>query len=333
MILTHTSMQTARVCLRRYHYRYNLRLVKLQEARALRFGAAMHHAWAQGPQALADTYATVPEFADPYDWEVEFHTAAALFGGYDRHYQDDALQALEIEGAWQMPLVNPETNADSRTWTLAGRRDGIVTYDGRLMVLERKTTGEDVGPDSQYWLRLRIDPQIALYSLAARHDGHDVQAVLYDVIRKPTIKPRQVPELDAEGRKIVRDDSTGQRAMNKNGTPRQTGGEGYTLLARPETAVEYGDRLRADIAERPGYYYARREIPILEDQLRDFRAEMWQLGQMLLTCRNRDLWFRTVGRSTCDYCDYADLCLQSISVNEGVPAGYTRLDDPHPELL
>jgi hypothetical protein len=40
--------------------------------------------------------------------------------------------------------------------------------DGRLAVLECNTAGEDVGPDSDCWLRLRYDGQISLYFLAAR---------------------------------------------------------------------------------------------------------------------------------------------------------------------
>ena len=232
-----------------------------------------------------------------------------------------------------MPLVNPDTGAASRTFQLAGRRDGLVRWDDRLMVLERKSTGEDIEPDSEYWQRLRIDPQISQYALAARHEGHDVAGVLYDVPRKPTIRPRQIPLLDEDGLKTVVIDETGERAMNKNGKPRQSSGPGMTLMSRVETDKEFGARLNLDIGERPEHYFARREIPLLEDHLAEFQAEVWQTGQLLIQCRNRKIWFKSVGRMTCGFCDYKNLCLQSIRVEPGdVPAGYERLDDSHPEL-
>jgi len=339
--LTHTSMQTARACLRRYHYRYNLRLARDREAQALRLGAAVHvglAAWSNSDpdyltKALAG-YADVPEWADPLAWEIEAEIVCRLLQGYAQFYADDPLEYVEIERAFAMPLTNPETNADSRTFHLAGKRDGIVRWEGRTMVLERKTCSEDICPESEYWLRLRIDPQISLYALAARNDGHNVSGVLYDVIRKPTIRPSQVPELDENGLKIVVDETTGERAMNKNGTPRQSAGQGLRLVARTETAEEFGTRLAADILARPEHYYARREIPLLEDHLAEFRDDAWQQGQMLLHCRNRGAWFRNVSRMTCGYCEFRDLCLQSVAVEpERVPAGYVRLDDAHPELL
>lgn len=339
-ILTHTAMQTARTCLRRFYYRYRLGLVRERRFKALRMGGAVHQglaALSQGVPEYAEIatvdYDLPPPWADPYEWEVERVIVTQLVLGYAWYYQDDPLEYLEVERTFEMPLVNPATGAESRTFHLAGRRDGLVRWNGRLMVLERKTTGENIAPDSDYWLRLRIDPQIHLYGLSARHDGHDVVGVMYDVIRKPTIAPRQIPKFDEQGFRIVVHTDTGERAMNRNGTPRQTGGKGLTLLTNQETPAEFGERLAQDIEDRPDYYFQRREIPLLEDQLHEFQEGCWQQAKVLIECRNRGLWFRSVLRTTCGYCDYSDLCLQSINVKEGdVPVGYTRLVYVHPEL-
>jgi len=339
--LTHTAMQTARMCLRRYHYRYGLRLAKDRSFKALRMGGAVHEglaAWSQGNARFVEIattgYDIEPPWAEPHEWAVEREIVARLLQGYAWYYADDPLEYVEVEQRFEMPLVNPDTNAESRTFHLAGRRDGIVRWGAaRLMVLERKTTGDDISPDSDYWRRLRIDPQISLYALSARHDGHDVAGVLYDVLRKPTIAPRQVRELDENGLKVVVDDETGERMMKKDGTPRQSAGPGLTLLSRVETAAEFGERLAADIEQRPEHYFQRREIPLLEDHMAEFQAEVWQQSKLLIECRNRGLWFRTVSRTTCGFCDFRDLCLQSIAVDEDhVPAGFVRLDDAHPEL-
>lgn len=339
-ILTHTSMQTARTCLRRYHYRYGLGLTRDRSFQALRMGGAVHlglAAWSRGQDEFVEIatagYDVTPPWADEYEWQIERVSVDALLRGYAGFYASDPLEYVEVEQSFRMPLVNPATDAESRTFRLAGRRDGIVRYENRLMVLERKTTAENIGPDSDYWLRLRVDPQISLYALSARHDGHDVAGVLYDVIRKPTIAPRQVPEIDEAGLRIVVDTETGERLMNRNGSPRQSGGAGMTMMTNQESPEAFGERLANDVVERPDWYYARREIPLLEDQLAEFREEAWQQSKLLIACRNRGLWFRSVLRTTCGFCDFANLCLQSISVDaDTVPAGFTRLADPHPEL-
>jgi len=337
-------MACARTCLRQCYYRYELGLRRVSDAAALRIGAAVHlglERWSRGTAADAAilestrSYETCPPWAESDDWEVERETVANLLAGYFWRYQNDPLEYVEVEKAWSMPLVNPETGRASRTYELAGKRDGLVKApDGRLFVLERKTTGDDIGPESDYWLRLRCDPQISLYILSARHDGHDVAGVVYDVVRKPSIRPRQVPVLDDGGLKVVVSEETGQRALNKDGSPRQSAGPGLKLLARTETAEEYGARLLADIEERPDFYFQRREVPRLENDLDEFRLECWQQARLLSDCRRWGRWFRNVGRNTCSFCEYASLCLQSITVEPGAPpAGYEFVANVHPELM
>ncbi len=342
-LLTHSAMSCARRCLRQYFYRYELALRSRRDAAALRLGAAVHKGlelWSKGatPEAaiLAATegYAVCPAWADLYDWQIEREIVANLLAGYFWRYGTDTLEYVEVEKSWEMPLINPASGRESRTYQLAGKRDGLVRAgDGRLSVLERKTTGDDIGPDSDYWLRLRCDQQISLYTLSALHDGHDVSGVLYDVLRKPTIRPRQIPLLDETGLKVVVDEQTGERMFNKDGKPRQSAGAGMKLATRPETPDEFGARLLADIEERPDYYFQRREVPRLEDDLQAFRLECWQQAQMLSDCRRWGRWFRNVGRNTCSFCEYSRLCLQSITVDlEAPPGGFEIVSDVHPEL-
>lgn len=342
-LLTHSAMSCARRCLRQYYYRYELRLRSRRDAAALRLGAAVHTGlehWSRGApveqavQAATKGYEHCPSWADAWEWEIERETVANLLAGYFWRYGNDTLGYVEIEGAWEMPLVNPLSGRESRTYRLAGRRDGLVRAgDGRLFVLERKTTGDDIGTDSEYWLRLRCDPQISLYVVSALGEGHDISGVLYDVLRKPTIRPRQVPLLDEKGLKIVMSEQGGERLFNRDGSPRQSAGAGMKLAARMETPGEYGARLLADIEARPDYYYQRREVPRLEDDLRTFGLECWQQAQMLSDCRRWGRWFRSVGRNTCSFCEYARLCLQSITVNpEAPPDGFEIMRDVHPEL-
>jgi len=309
--LTATSTACLRRCPRQHHLRYELGLARIRKAAPLRLGGAYHlglELYSKGTtaeqaiqQATAD-YATCPEWADPVEWAVECETVKTLLAGHFWRYGQDDIEFVAVEGSFEIPLVNPDTGAPSRTFSLAGKIDAIVKLpDGRLAVLEYKTAGEDIAPDSEYWLRLRCDGQISLYVLAARAMGYDVATVLYDVTRKPTIRLRQ-----------------------------------------KETPEAFGQRLLADIGERPDFYYQRREVPRLEDDLAQFQAELWQQGQYLVELRRRAArlddpsaaHFRNVGRLTCGYCDFADLCLTGVRVDPtNPPAGYQVLPDVNPELL
>jgi len=342
--LTSTRLASLRRCQRQHYYRYELGLSRVREGDALRLGSAFHaglEARNRGLDAdlavaqVAVAYDERPVWADPWQWEVERETVRHLLAGYFWRYAADELEFLGVEQAFEIPLVNPATGQASPSFVVAGKIDGIVRLpDGRLAVLEYKTSGEDISSDSDYWLRLRCDPQISLYVIAARALGFDVTTVLYDVTRKPTIKPVQVPLLDDDGHKVVLN-AEGERVFTAAGKPRQTGDSklGYVLQSRPESPVEYGERLLADIGERPEFYFQRREVPRLEDELAQFQVELWQQAEQLEETQRHSRWFRNVGKMTCDYCQFANLCLNSIHVEPGIaPSGFEILRDVHPEL-
>jgi hypothetical protein len=308
--LTSTRLAALRKCPRLHYYRYELGLSRIRSATALRFGAAFHAGLeARNRGAASDRvlqcvlagYDVVPQWADPTEWAVERETLKALLLGHIWRYGQDNIVIVAVEMSFEIALVNPDSGATSRKFTLAGKIDVIVKLaDGRLAVLEYKTAGEDIGPDAEYWLRLRCDGQISQYVLAARATGYDVATVLYDVTRKPTIRLRQ-----------------------------------------NETPEVYGQRLLADIGDRPDYYFQRREVPRLEDELAEYQAELWQQAQHLLELRRRaagledpaKAHFRNVGKMTCGQCEFANLCLNGVSVDPASPPpGYQVLEDVHPEL-
>lgn len=318
-LLTHSRMSCARRCLREHYYRYELGIVRDIEAQYFKVGHAIHEAlrvW----HSTGNTNRTVAALAldDPYNQMM----AITLIEAYIE--RTEPLEFESVETQFELPLINPDTNAPSRTFVLAGKIDGL-TADA---VVEHKTTSEDIAPDSEYWARLRVDPQISLYALASGRN-----TVLYNVIRKPSIRPRQVPLLDNEGVKVVIDDATGERVQNKNGTWKQAATDGCTLQTRPETPEEFGTRLHDDIDMRPDFYFARREIPILSDHMEEFKAEVWQQAKLLMKCQRSGYWFRNVSRVTCGNCQYANICLQSITVTpDSLPSGYVR-SEPHQELF
>lgn len=306
-------------------------------------------------------YARVPELADPYWWSIERETLLRLVCGYAWRWSSMPLEYVATEHAFQVPLVNPATGAETPIFDLAGKIDGIVRLeDGRLAVKETKTTSDDLGIEAPLWRRLRIDHQISLYIHAARREGYDVATVLYDVVRKPTIQATPVPLLDPDGLKIVLD-ANGHRVHNASvkakktcpkcagagvdaaqlpcsctlGPWRQTGDteKGYVVQTRQMTPEEWGEKLSADIAERPDFYFARREVARLNSDVDEYQAELWEIQQAIREAQRTGRWYRTVNRNTCEYCPYFDLCSSSQQLDRNnPPPGFHFVDDVHPEL-
>lgn len=300
--LTNTALSTYRLCPRKYRNRYVLRLAHVRQATALRFGTAFHlglelHSQQTDLtdllQIVTASYDTCPRWADAVDWAVERETLRQLLIGHFWRYSEDNLGFACSEQVFELPLVNMITGRASRQFVLSGKIDAIVTLnDGRQALLEYKTAGEDIGPEREYWPRLRCDGQISLYVLAARMTGNDVATVLYDVTRKPTIR-----------------------------------------LRKDETPEQYSQRLCEDISARPDYYYQRREVPRLEDELREFQRELWQQACALRESMRHNRWYRNVSKMTCGFCEFSELCFNNACIDiNSPPSGFMFLPDAHPEL-
>jgi hypothetical protein len=99
-----------------------------------------------------------------------------------------------------------------------------------------------------------------------------------------------------------------------------------------ESVAEFSDRLRADTLARPDFYYARREIPILEDELAQHYQEMQDIAAEILWRRKQNCWPRAVSERTCQTCEFACFCLQNVQASlEHVPSGFVK-SEPHAEL-
>ncbi len=341
-LLTHSKIQSFKSCRKKCFYSYELGYRKETSGKALRMGHAFHAGVenlgrgadiANACQAVRDEYALCPEGFDPMDWSYELETVLRLVCAYQWRWATDRLEYVAVELPFQIPLINPESGRKAPGRALAGKIDAIVKLeDGRLAIKETKLFGDDIGMDSLLWKRMRIDQQVTLYIHAARELGYDCATVLYDVARKPTVAPTNIPTLDELGVKIVVD-REGNRVKTGQGKWRQTGSteDGYTLLTRPMTTEEWGDKLTADIGERPLFYFNRVEVARLDQDIREFTQELWDVHQALSDAQKNNRWYRTVSKDTCSFCDFFNFCSNGADLS-GVPEGFTRLTDKHPEL-
>ena len=200
--LTNSARNKFAACHRAYQLFYVQGKRPVIPSDALGFGTAMHSllegVWGGSSSRANGEGDGGPSFntGDPY----RDMTLKALYEGYlDRWERDDdeRFEKVAAEVYFEAPLMNPETGGISKTWVLAGKIDAIAREksSGKLYIIEHKTTSQDIGPGSDYWRRLAIDGQVSGYYVGAQANGYEVENCLYDVIRKPTIKPyKATPE-------------------------------------------------------------------------------------------------------------------------------------------
>lgn len=242
---------------------------------------------------------------------------------------------LEVESEFSFPLLNPETEAASKTFVEAGKIDGVLRCktSGAYKVLEHKTTSDSIEPESDYWARLVMDTQISKYLLSLRQRGIDARTVVYDVVKKPAHRGTAIPILDEHGQKIVRD-GAGVRVMTKDGKKwRQTGDVelGYVVESREETPDELSARVFAAVVAEPSAYYVQKEIPRSDTELLEYMSDAWAFSQQILHYRRQNIWPRNPSACTqFGTCEFFDLCAKRADV-DGIR--YRSKQKAHAELV
>lgn len=337
--LTNSARNKFAACHRAYQLFYVKGKRPVIPSDALGFGTAMH-ALLEGVWGGSSSGAN-----GGGDGELRFNTGdpyrdmtlKALYEGYLDRWEredDERFEKLSAEVYFEAPLMNPETGGISKTWVLAGKIDAIAREksSGKLYIIEHKTTSQDIGPGSDYWRRLAIDGQVSGYYVGAQANGYDVENCLYDVIRKPTMYPsKSIPMLDEDGLKIVVDEATGERVMKKDGTPRQSVGEGMKLLVRDETPDEWYHRLELDILQRHDYYYARVEVARSADDLTDYLFDMWAVGREIADAQRLGRFSRNPQNcQSYGKCEFFDVCSGCADIDDVTL--FRNAEDPNEEL-
>lgn len=335
---THSAAQCFKTCQRKYFLQYVAGLRPAHKSDALRIGSAFHlgleHAKAGADESAVETVinaeydaAPCPPWFTPEQYEVERETAIGMAQGWMRRWaEQNLIETVAVEVAFDLPLRTPS----GRAWNSIRNRGKIDWIgrlpDNRLAIIEHKTAGEDIEDlAGDYFKRLLMDSQISRYYMAARELGYDVQTVVYDVARKPLIRPKAVSKADR-----AYSTSTG----NYLGMPLT--GE----CPERETPTMYRARLLSDMQERPNWYFQRAEIPRLDGDLEEFALETWVLARRIREAANDQeqfglaSWPRNDRACLMGYrCEFLDCCRGLTGdPTEQVPDGFVRVDELHPEL-
>ena len=286
--LTNSMRNKFASCHRAFKFCYEDLKRPIKTSDALNFGTAMH--------SMLEGYwngkvPMLPAMDDPY----QEMTLLALFEGYQKRWLESDRKTYETIGTemrFDAPLMNPETGGVSKTFHLSGKIDALAKEKttGKVVIVEHKTTGQDIGPGSDYWRKLPIDGQVSGYYCGAEALGHQASTCLYDVIRKPTIKPYKATPED-------------KRKYNKDGSLSKACRE------FDETPDEWYERLTADIAIRPDYYYARIEISRSDNDLLEYLFDMWAVSREIADAQRMNRWSRNPQScSVFGTCEYFGVC-------------------------
>lgn len=231
-------------------------------------------------------------------------TLRGLMIGYDRQWGNSPWKAVEVEQSFHLPIINPETGRDLKIFTHSGRTDGIVEYDDRVYLLEHKTASEDVSdPSAPYWRRLAIDAQVSGYVLANWQCGRKLDGTLYDVIRKPSIRPKKIAAKDAQI--VVKT----QQYCGYDVSPATVNGIIDGSITE-ENGELYELRLVADISERPDWYFQRRSIPRMDAELVEYAQELCDTAREIRDAQLKHRHYRNPNACMMynSPCEYLGLC-------------------------
>src|SRR5579863_6998602 len=204
-----------------------------------------------------------------------------LMHGYHARWKDAGYESLAVEVVIHKNLTNPATWRSSRTFTLAGKLDVIAHYAGRTVIVDHKTTSEDIAdPNATYWQQLAVEGQVNQYMLLAWMDGCKADNALWDVIRKPDIRPRKMTK--AERGHVVATGKWFEREVSDDERQEIAAGGDTESLAM------YEGRLAHDCTvERPERYFQRRMVPRLDGEIIEYAAEVWEHSQEMIAAAQR----------------------------------------------
>lgn len=212
----------------------------------------------------------------------------ALLLAYHQRWAAQDIDVLEIEQVASADLYNPATSAKSRTFQMAGKKDILLLEAERFWLMDHKTCSEDIADAAApYWKQLVVEGQHLHYALLEHLDGRRVEGAIWDVMRKPSISPRQISKGDLTTTSISGKYFGQQVSKLDLEEAKDTGRENFTL---------YGYRLLWDATQiRPEWYFQRQRVARLDNELIEYASELWGHTQDMLIARRENRWPRNSG--------------------------------------
>ena len=283
--ISHSGLRAFQTCPRKYTYLYHDKREANRDSRALRLGSFIHRAleewWNDSPEAALRWCSEHSNDIEPADAAK----AAAMLHHYNPPRDDYEVIATEVP--FSIMVRNPDTGRAMRSVRLNGFVDGLLRdkATGELVVLEHKTTSEQIIGFDAFWAKLSVDAQIGIYAVA-----FNASKVAYDVLKKPGLRPSGVDrKACAEYMKQAR-------------------------ISRDMTETDVLDHYAARVAQaiqgEAEVYYQFRVIPFAEADLERARRNIFESVGRLRLSRRDHVFPQHSGscRSLFGLCDFLDVC-------------------------
>ena len=134
---------------------------------------------------------------------------------------------------------------------------------------------------------LIIEGQVSHYLLLEWLNGRKADEAIWDVMRKPGIRPKDLSKKDCEATLRTGHYFGRELSAVSIGQLRETSREDLEM---------YEARLAYDCTEeRPEWYFQRRSVPRMDAELHEYAVELWAHSQDMLYARRENRWPRNSG--------------------------------------
>ena len=308
-------------------------------------------------RVLDAAYENIPTGVDTEVLERERTVLLYSLSGYKWHYGPTPVEVLARELKFSMSLLGPSGRALPNV-CIDGKIDKLVWYNGKLAIMEHKSTGKSVDSDSSFWAHLNLDVQTTLYIDAVQKMQLDgeleaygvkptdelINTILYDAWHKPGISPKKLTQADSKkfvetgeymgqefNVEIMRPNSaifTTPFKILVNGIPVEIepGKKDGTFAIR-ETTEMFGARLLMDITERSEFYFARKELSKTDDEMKRFQGEILSIYRTIRGMLKTDNFYHNEQSCEAKFrCDYTNECYNGIELDgENPPDGFETI--------
>jgi len=324
MITTYSMWNAFRNCRKFCEWRYMRELVPVAKDQRLSFGSLIHeclemwHLDGDLSAVLDHIDRGLANRASDESVKADWHLARAMMIGYTSTYPVEDFDVIALEKTFEGRIVNPVTGAASRSFTIAGKVDGIVRMRGtsEYYLIEHKTAAQ---LDGDYLEKLWTDLQISLYCHYIEQTlGIRIAGVIYNVLVKAKLvqgKGETESEFDVRRADLIARSKSGKSSATRR---------------MPESDDTFAERLTAKYRE-PGMFH-REMLYISRDQFDAMKADLWEFTQQFLDSRRRRAFYRNTAYCFNYHrpCAYYPLC--SSGGNPNVIESFYETKPPHEEL-
>lgn len=288
-VYTQSALRAFQKCPRLYQIRYQQLVRPARDSQPIVFGSRWHEArevyWNRGAASAVDYIASLEE-----DEDLVVKLMVMLKGYHERW--GDWLKSVDI--------IAVEQKFEHRIWadhTFTGKIDAIIRENGKLWVVEEKTTAQNVEPGSPFVASLACNMQASAYHAAlSKQFGERVEGTKWMVNVKPKLNRYEATPV--ESRKYTKE---GRLYANQR--------------EEDESIEEFAERLSNEVKSKLEHYYRMFEVPRLDHELRESNFDAIATVQAIRNSsfpRNTDACIHAFG-GTCEFFEY---CMGRASLDD-----------------